>query len=183
MRKIQKKFGKFTIEMRDCKEIEGHDDSYPYIGYLYVNGKQFCKCYNDGWGGNTMLTTTEYGDSIFQEVKAEVEKEKDVFNGLEIPYTIDFVADELAVEYAEEEEIHRLQDKYLLFKKGTLNIIQLPFKYKGGKATIPIKELMLTEKSQKTLYDSITKYESIGYELLNRNLQKDLKKLREKFGK
>ena len=45
---------KFTL--KGCKEVVGHDDSLPYVGRLYIDGKQVCTLYNDGWGGETNIT-------------------------------------------------------------------------------------------------------------------------------
>lgn len=45
---------KFTL--KDCKEVVGHDDSLPYVGTLYIDGKQVCTLYNTGWGGETDIT-------------------------------------------------------------------------------------------------------------------------------
>lgn len=45
---------KFTL--KDCKEVFGHDDSFSYVGKLYIDDEQVCTLYNDGWGGETNVT-------------------------------------------------------------------------------------------------------------------------------
>ena len=65
--------------MMDYQEINGHDDSLPYNATLYLNGKPFCKCMNDGWGGDTFLTPIVSRDE-FEEVKFRLEDYKCIYN-------------------------------------------------------------------------------------------------------
>ena len=65
--------------MMDYQEINGHDDSLPYNATLYLNGKPFCKCMNDGWGGDTLLTPVVSRDE-FEEVKFRLEDYKCIYN-------------------------------------------------------------------------------------------------------
>lgn len=65
--------------MMDYQEINGHDDSLPYNATLYLNGKPFCKCMNDGWGGDTLLTPI-VNRNEFEEVKFRLEDYKCIYN-------------------------------------------------------------------------------------------------------
>lgn len=65
--------------MMDYQEINGHDDSLPYNATLYLNGEPFCKCMNDGWGGDTFLTPI-VNRNEFEEVKFRLEDYKCVYN-------------------------------------------------------------------------------------------------------
>ena len=62
MKKISCKINdNLTLELRNVKEVYGHDDSLPFNAdiYLYLNGKTratYAGCaYNDGWGGMSII--------------------------------------------------------------------------------------------------------------------------------
>ena len=40
-----------NIELRNVRLVHGHNDSTPYVGKLYIDGKHIANCENDGWGG------------------------------------------------------------------------------------------------------------------------------------
>ena len=85
--------------MMDYQEINGHDDSLPYDATLYLNGKPFCKCMNDGWGGDTLLTPVVSRDE-FEEVKSRLKGYKSVYLWQDLKFvddvTINSIADCLA---------------------------------------------------------------------------------------
>lgn len=85
--------------MMDYQRINGHDDSLPYNATLYLNGKPFCKCMNDGWGGDTLLTPIVSRDE-FEEVKFRLEDYKVVWYWQDRKFvdnvTINSIADYLA---------------------------------------------------------------------------------------
>ncbi len=43
------------IQLKNVRLVRGHDDSTPYVGSLYVDGKKIAECSNDGWGGPDMI--------------------------------------------------------------------------------------------------------------------------------
>lgn len=56
MAKIKVKINdELSIELRQCKEVYGHDDSLPYNAKLFVNDVEVGKVYNDGWGGEPVI--------------------------------------------------------------------------------------------------------------------------------
>lgn len=66
MKKISCKINDdFTLELRDVKEVMGHDDSLPFNAYIYLrkNGSKRANyvgyAYNDGWGGDTCIRCEE----------------------------------------------------------------------------------------------------------------------------
>ena len=91
---------KFTI--RDFKLQEGHDDSLPYTAILCNNGKPLCSCFNDGNGGTTTITPLDaMSKAIMTSISLKFKesfsfKTKDCKDDVEIPVTLDFIADILA---------------------------------------------------------------------------------------
>jgi hypothetical protein len=85
--------------MMDYQEINGHDDSLPYNATLYLNGKPFCKCMNDGWGGDTLLTPI-VSRNEFEEVKSRLKGYKSVYLWQDLKFvdnvTINSIANHLA---------------------------------------------------------------------------------------
>jgi hypothetical protein len=86
--------------MMDYQEINGHDDSLPYNATLYLNGKPFCKCMNDGWGGDTLLTPI-VSRNEFEEVKSRLKGYKSVYLWQDLKFvdnvTINSIANHLAI--------------------------------------------------------------------------------------
>ena len=86
--------------MMDYQEINGHDDSLPYNATLYLNGKPFCKCMNDGWGGDTLLTPI-VDRNEFEDVKSRLKDYKCVYLFQDKKFvdnvTINSIADYLAI--------------------------------------------------------------------------------------
>lgn len=48
--------GGHTFRLKNCIEVNGHDDSLPYTATLYIGNKKVCNLFNDGWGGITEIT-------------------------------------------------------------------------------------------------------------------------------
>lgn len=90
------KVGNMKFALHNFREVEGHDDTFPYVGDLFCNGEKICHCFNDGWGGTTSMEV--YNKSLFNFVKEKVMnyKWKDEKYPYEITLTIDFIADTLA---------------------------------------------------------------------------------------
>lgn len=89
------KNNKFT--MRDYHPQEGHDDSLPYVGILCNNGKPLCKCFNDGWGGQTEITPLGVQEgAILKSLQNKIGEYKWTFRGTEFDLDIYFIADILA---------------------------------------------------------------------------------------
>lgn len=92
------------IELKNVREIPGHDDSLPYVADLIVDGKKVASLHNDGWGGETDITPTDKGFDV-----AKFEKES--FSGIlwatskiqgrtfEISLELPFLCDMLAFAY------------------------------------------------------------------------------------
>ena len=91
---------KFTI--RDFKLQEWHDDSLPYTAILCNNGKPLCSCFNDGYGGTTSITPLDaMSKAIMTSISLKLKESfsfrtKDCKDDVEIPVTLDFIADILA---------------------------------------------------------------------------------------
>ena len=89
--------GKHKFAIRDFKLQDGHDDSLPYSAVLCDNGKPLCKCINDGWGGQTELSTTNVRDAaVLTSVKKTIGQFKFSYGDVVFDLTLDFIADLLA---------------------------------------------------------------------------------------
>lgn len=87
-----------TFTMRRYLPVNGHDDTLPYQADLYLNGKGFCHCFNDGWGGETQLTPM--GRTTSEKIKEVNQRLKDnyswKFKNMTFKVTLDFIADTIA---------------------------------------------------------------------------------------
>lgn len=91
------KVEKMKFALHNFREVDGHDDTFPYVGDLFCNGSKICHCYNDGWGGETMMEV--YNKELFSLAKEKLEKyfwNDERCPKIQIPLTIDFIADTLA---------------------------------------------------------------------------------------
>lgn len=168
MKKIMKEFGKYVVEMRNFREIEGHDDSLPYKAELFVNGKKIAECHNDGWGGDTMITPIDI--NLFNQVAEVVCSTNGLFGHEDWNYTIPSLADELAFKYNEELFIEKEQANKLLFKSKDGLIYASTIK-SSSRSCVPIAELILSKAGQDKIKEIVKKYEGKGYTLLNRNIK------------
>lgn len=116
------KCGDDVFTLKDYRCQFGHDDSLPYHAILCCNGKEMCECFNDGWGGETIITPSDA--TLFDEVCDRfIDNYKWSFVGYEHNLTLSFIADTLACGEDEacknkkqaKEEV-TLEDKYSLWK-------------------------------------------------------------------
>lgn len=167
MKKIEKTFGKYVIEMRKFREIDGHDDSLPYKAELWVGNKKIAECFNDGWGGDTIITPIDA--ELFNEVAKVVCSTNGLFGEEKWNYTMPCLSDELAYNYVEELHIEKNQSDKMLFKKNGL-IYGITFK-SGKRDCVPIDELLLSKNGEDKIRETVKKYEEKGYKLLNNNIK------------
>lgn len=98
--------GKNKFTMRDYRPQEGHDDSLPYVGILCCNGKPLCKCFNDGWGGETEMTPVGVAEgAIMRSIANKISDFKWVYKSMVFDLKLDFIADVLA-----QTENHKLKN-------------------------------------------------------------------------
>jgi hypothetical protein len=89
--------GRDRFTLRDFKLQDGHDDSIPYSAILCVNDKPICKCFNDGWGGQTEMTPLDVrSKAMMAGVTLNLSKYQWGFHGTTFNVRIDFIADTLA---------------------------------------------------------------------------------------
>lgn len=70
MPKIKVKINdELSIELHQCKEVYGHDDSLSYNTKLFVNDVEVGKVYNDGWGGNPVIEGPVPQESLLTKVE------------------------------------------------------------------------------------------------------------------
>lgn len=90
---------KFTL--RDFKLQEGHDDSMPYTAILCINGKQVCRCTNDGWGGQTELKPLEIqSKAIMESTAMTLSKFGFKYHDFKSTLRLDLIADMLSLDKA-----------------------------------------------------------------------------------
>ena len=88
---------KFT--MTNYMQVNGHDDSLSYQAVLCMDGEPVCSCFNDGWGGETLLTPTD--SKKFELAKSKINGFKWMlrYGGCsksKFDVTLEFIADILA---------------------------------------------------------------------------------------
>ncbi len=89
--------GKDRYTLKECRLIEGHDDTLPYTAKLCLNGKPVCSCFNDGWGGVTEIKPLDIrSKAILSSMCLKVGQYKLSCNGTEFPLDVEFIADTLA---------------------------------------------------------------------------------------
>lgn len=89
--------GRDRYTLKECRKIEGHDDTLPYNAKLCLNGKPVCICHNDGWGGVTEIKALDIrSKAILSSMRLKVGQYKWSFNGTEFPLEVEFIADTLA---------------------------------------------------------------------------------------
>lgn len=70
-----------TFELRNCKEVMGHDDTLPFNADIYLNGKRIGSAWNTGWGGDS-----EYrlGNDITESDKTALKEVEDTIAGIQL---------------------------------------------------------------------------------------------------
>lgn len=158
------KFGNYDIELRNVKLVRGHDDSLPYTGFMYINDKKVAECYNDGWGGDSVITPIANLELFISA--------RDIVNQTiwfdNFRHTMNSVADQLAYDAitAKEREktIKKYQPKHIVLEKDgklmKVNVIK--------SMTIP-ESLIEHPENIKALNRMRDKYIKDGYKVLNTN--------------
>lgn len=130
------KCGDDVFTLKDYRRQFGHDDSLSFRAILCCNGKELCECFNDGWGGETMITPTDA--TLYDEVCARLKGNyKWSFWGVECNVRLPFIADTLGCgeddacnnKSKQAKEEVTLEGKYSLWKvflKGEDNFTYVP---------------------------------------------------------
>lgn len=165
---ISKTFGPFVIEMRKFTKVHGHDDTLPFTAELWVNNKSIAQCFNDGWGGECMITPNQKNIELYNKVKEIVEKTNNYLDNTEWFYTIPNLADLMAIECLEAKFIEKRQKHELVFRDLEKQLVCIPFKTNKGK--ISIDKLIELPNGKEFLSKTIEKYKEKGWTLLNTNI-------------
>lgn len=168
MKKICKKFGKYEIEMRKFKEVMGHDDTLPFNAELWANNTHIANCYNDGWGGDTIVAPVNA--KLFDEVAKIVCATKGALSKEDWNYTMPILADELSWQCVVAKTIERKQKNGLVFLKQDGDLTIVPFN-SGKRKNIPISEILLSQSGQELIKKTIEKYERLGLKLVSTNIR------------
>lgn len=160
------KIKKFEFEIKKLKKIVGHDDTLPYVGELWCNGKCLCKCMNDGWGGDTNITPIS---SDFDKIDKIIKATNGLYGHTDWHYSLAVIADILAEKEIFNKNIKRYFAKNLVFvKDDPLQYMRVPIKQ--GRRQVPIKELVANESYKAYMMKVIEKYTSQGFKLANDNI-------------
>ena len=168
MKKVSKKFGQYVVEMRKFKETMGHDDSLPFNAELWVGNTHIANCYNDGWGGETVVAPVNC--ELFDKVAKEVCATKGALCKEEWSYTMPILADELSWQCEVAKTIEKSQRNGLVFSKEDGNLTIVPFN-SGKRKNIPISEMLLSQSGQELIKKTIEKYEKMGLKLVSTNIR------------
>lgn len=123
--------GEYTFSLRKFREITGHDDSLPYTATLYANGRPVCDLFNDGWGGETMVTPSTAENSAYHEICDYLSEHGDEFVlaemcNITLYYdNVSIIGDCLAENYSLRQEIERANKggKAVAYKKSAGSIV------------------------------------------------------------
>ena len=90
--------GKDKFSIREFRVIGGHDDSLPYTAILCINNNPLCKCFNDGWGGDTELTPIDNrARAIMASANVTLSNYEWLYCGTKFKLDLGFIADTLAI--------------------------------------------------------------------------------------
>lgn len=169
MKKPKMTFGKFILELKNFREIKGHDDSLPFDGELYCNGVHIAECWNDGWGGDANVKPVIDNIKLYNEVQSCVNKTNGLFGHSDWYYTLPLLCDLLAGEHMMYEYVKEAQKNNIIFKNQHGEFVAYNFK-KNGKI-IPIAELLRTETGVALIKKSIAEHTAKNEILLNSNIR------------
>lgn len=169
MKKPKMTFGKFILELKNFREIKGHDDSLPFEGELYCNGVHIAGCWNDGWGGDANVKPVIGNLKLYNEVSKIVCATKWDCGKFALNYSIPMVCDLLACDNEAYEWVKREQKNHLVFKCPNERLTSFSFQ-KGGKK-IPIAELLRTATGVALIKKSIAEHTAKNEILLNSNIR------------
>ena len=162
--------GDYVFEMKCFKIIKGHDDSLPFQGKLYVNGRHIADCVNNGWGGACDLQKVDKNRELFDKMYAYVRQFVEfTFKDTTINYTLSSLADSLACKMADAQWLNKHQKTNLIFKKKGCDDIFISFKNPNGKK-VDITQSQLYVVNRRKIFDTIAKYEEQGYRCINTNI-------------
>lgn len=164
-------FGKYTIELKKYTKVQGHDDSLPFQGELWVNKTHVANCWNTGWGEET--TIEPLNNALFEDVAKIVCETKLQYENMVMNYTMPILVEELAWECDLCLSIKENQKYNLVFILDNMRMKLISFKSKK-QDKVEISELLLSEKGRKLIKDAIMKYENNGWKLANTNIKKVL---------
>ena len=156
------KIGVYTFELKNFKEVYGHDDSLPFTAILYVNGKRIATCSNDGWGGEAFVQPLNGCRERLERIENEVKDEK--YDGFDarLPFLIDCLACKMADYKSAMKETRK---NLVFYVEKDCKYVCIPILI-GGKPK-PIKETYSTKSGREFIEKTIVKYENKGYECIN----------------
>lgn len=164
-------FGKYTIELKQYQRVEGHDDSLPFQGQLWVNKTHIANCWNTGWGEETTIEPLNH--ALFEEVAKIVCETKLQYENMVMNYTMPILVEELAWECDLYLSIQEHQQNNLVFILNNMRMKLISFRSKKQEK-VDIAELLLSEKGRNMIKEAIGKYAKDGWKLANTNIKKVL---------
>lgn len=133
-----------NIELKGVKFVKGHDDSQPFTGTMYVNGKKCAELYDDGWGGgcqiNAVSGMSATLDAVYEYAKSLPQVE---CFGTKIDMNLDILIGELCEPIFKELDNKKMETKMNRLTKFNLVFVHgnnyVSYKYKNEISLIAAK--------------------------------------------
>lgn len=108
-----------VVTFKNIKKIAGHDDSLPFMGSFYINGKRVGEAHNDGWGGECSYSFVGKNSYTYGQLEEIAKQYQWSWLGDKHNYdTFNSILDELACEVLSVADINKkvksLTKKYCL---------------------------------------------------------------------
>lgn len=176
--KISVRVGKYEVEMRNFQSLRENDFD-AYKAELWTDGKQFANVIKNGANEKTVVTTENAWRYTYNLVNHEVKKTSCLTVPVPFNYTMETLADELAIEFVKYMVIYERQyDNMLFYKKGE-GITYIPIADPNEYNAIPIDKIVNSKGGIKLIMGVIERYENRGYMLLNGKLKQMQRKYQE----
>lgn len=155
------------IELKKFKTVKGHDDTLPYEAEIWADGKLVGYTSNDGWGGDDLHYASD------KALYAEAEKfinamPPEVYEGTELKMTFRYWT------ASEANRLQRLKEEKKMQKLFANSIVYgIPGEpnYSYLKFSMPLADVMLSEKGLATIKMEIATKKKAGYTIFNTNLE------------
>lgn len=104
-----------NIELRSVKLVHGHDDSIPYVGKLYIDGKHIANCENDGWGGSDNIQPISKEARVILNRAEEYAKTLPAVEsfGMKLDMSLDLLIGDLLEDFLKKKDNDKLMKKTL----------------------------------------------------------------------
>lgn len=97
MANIKTDFVGHTLELKNVRETEGHDDSIPFVADVYFDDEHIGNATNDGWGADCFIRILpEVSENTKEQFNAFEEQLIEIHSQGHFRYTVNFLVDYMA---------------------------------------------------------------------------------------